>query len=131
MAEPERISLREHLEAIIAANDRRYEDRFTAASAAVTTAMTAAKEAVLKAESATERRFESVNEFRNTLADQQRTFIARSEVDVLRQAMTEKVDGLTKTVDRLMAQRQGAASGWGWAVGVVGFVALIYAFFKP
>lgn len=128
---PPDVTLREHIEAIIAANDRRYEERFIAANAAVTTAMTAAKEAVLKAEAATESRFAGVNEFRATLSDQQQRFIARSEVEVMRSAMTEKVDGLTKTVERLMAQRQGATTGWGYAVGVVGFVALIYTFFKP
>lgn len=47
--------------------------------------------AVLKAEDASEKRFESVNEFRAQLNDQATTFVTRRELE----AVSEKIDRLT------------------------------------
>ncbi len=59
--------------------DRQYSQRFDAQEKAVAAALAAAKEAVTKAEAAAEKRFDSVNEFRNTLKDQTATFLTRGE----------------------------------------------------
>lgn len=59
----------------------RNEQRFQAQEKAVIAAMLSADRAVAKAEAASEKRFESVNEFRGTLSDQVRLFIPRSVVD--------------------------------------------------
>lgn len=133
-----------HIQTLIAGNDKRYEQRFdasqkalevgfAAARAAVEASLAAQKEAinaalaaadraVSKAELATEKRFESVNEFRGTLDQQQRTLIPRSEVDVLIRGIDEKIAQLTKNYDAQQAERAGIKGGWGYAVGVVGFV---------
>lgn len=119
-----------------AAADRRYEQRFEAQEKAVQAAFAAQKEAinaalaaadraVTKAELATEKRFESVNEFRGTLDNQQRTLIPRSEVDVIARGITDKIIDLTKTIDRMQAERQGIKGGYGYAVGIVGLVLTI------
>lgn len=129
----------EHLRTLIAGNDKRYEQRFDASQKAlelglagqkaeITTALTAADRAVSKAELATEKRFESVNEFRGTLDQQQRTLIPRSEVDVLVRGLDEKIAQLTKQMDQLSAERLGIKGGWGYAVGAAGFVLLVATF---
>src|SRR4026207_456854 len=82
----------------------------------------AAERAVTEAELATEKRFESVNEFRGTLDNQQRTLIPRSEVTVLIEGVNEKIANLTKIVDAMQAERAGIKGGWGYAVGVVGLL---------
>ena len=56
------------------------EQRFRAQEQAVAFALQAAEKAVTKAELAAEKRFESVNEFRNQLKDQTGTFITRNEL---------------------------------------------------
>jgi hypothetical protein len=56
------------------------EQRFKAQEQAVAFALQAAEKAVTKAELAAEKRFESVNEFRNQLKDQTGTFITRNEL---------------------------------------------------
>lgn len=130
---------------LIAANDKRYEERFQASQRALdaallaqkeamTTALVAQQEAVLKAERATEKRFESVNEFRGTLDSQQRTLIPRSEVQEIRRALDIEIVNLTKILDELKVkesnrtfERRGVSGGWGYAVGVVGFVLAILA----
>ena len=119
-----------------AAADRRYEQRFEAQEKAVSAAFAAQKEAinaalaaadraVTKAETAVEKRLEGVNEFRQTLDDQQKTLITRSEVGEIRHALTEKLDRLTKTMDMLQAERQGLKGGWAAAVAVVMFVVTV------
>ena len=84
---------------------------------------------MVKAETASEKRFESVNEFRGTLDNQQRTLIPRSEVAVIVDGLNEKINQLTKQVDATatqVLQTQSAAAGvrggWGYAVGVVGLL---------
>jgi hypothetical protein len=137
----------DHVLSLLSANDKRYEQRFEASQKALDAALTAQKEAttsafaaqekainaalasaeraVLKAELATEKRFESVNEFRGTLDQQQRTLIPRSEVDVLVKGLEEKIAQITKQQDAQIAERQGIKGGWGYAVGIVGFVLTI------
>ncbi len=89
--------------------DLRYQQRFDAQQKALSDSSDAGKEmvnaalasadrAVTKAEVSAERRFESVNEFRATLADQAATFLPRSEADARFGAVGDKVgllDGMT------------------------------------
>lgn len=107
------------------ARRRAVEVAFAAQKESINAALAAADRAVLKAELATEKRFESVNEFRATLDQQQRTLIPRTEVNVLMGGVTEKIDGLIKQVDTLQAERLGIRGGWGYAIGVVGLIVLI------
>jgi len=120
-------------------SDLRYQQRydaslfairaaFAAQEKAISAALASADRAVTKAELATEKRFESVNEFRGTLDSQQRTLITRSEVAATFHAMNEKVARLQQQADNLTAERAGIKGGWGYAVGVVGFVLLIASF---
>lgn len=58
----------------------------------VALALAASDKAVTKAEIATEKRFESVNEFRAQLQDQTRTFMSRDEAHALLKSMQDKMD---------------------------------------
>jgi len=74
----------------------------TAAERAVATALLSAEKAVTKAESATEKRFEAVNEFRGQLTDQAATFMRRDEADTRIRALDDKYGIETKRIgDRL------------------------------
>jgi hypothetical protein len=60
--------------------------------------MAAADKAVTKAEVATEKRFDSVNEFRNAMKDQQNTFANRTETEFRLTAIDkslEKIGGVS------------------------------------
>ena len=96
--------------------------RDAAQKEAVAMAMSAADRAVLKAETAAEKRFESVNEFRNTLSDQQRNLIPRAEFDAMERAVTFRLDAIDKVLEAQRAERMGIKGGWGYAVGVAGLV---------
>lgn len=85
--------------------DERYQTQtkaldaaFKAAEQAVTVALANAEKATVKAENAADRRFDAVNEFRQTLTDQTATFPTRNEVST-------RFDGVTaeqaRTAQRL------------------------------
>lgn len=61
--------------------------------------MSAQKEAMLRAEIATDKRFESVNEFRNQLKDQAAAFISRTEVETRIAVVNEKLDGAINRIN--------------------------------
>jgi hypothetical protein len=71
-----------------------------AADRAVTAALISAEKAVSKAEDAAGKRFEAVNEFRQTLSDQTATFLTRGEYDASHKALTDLV---STYADRLTA----------------------------
>jgi hypothetical protein len=107
-----RVNLLDHIMAILherdrlnAERDRRIDAEFEAQKSAVTTAMTA-----------TERRFDSVNEFRQTLSDQAHAFATRDQLDALRAI----VGLLAARLDKLEGQRSGLGTGWSILVAVVG-----------
>jgi hypothetical protein len=102
---------------------REYVDvRFDAQEKAVSAALAAAKEAVTKAESASEKRFESINEFRGTLSDQARTLMPRAEAEGQFKVLNEKLDALSARLSARENQSQGLASGWAYVVGIVGIL---------
>jgi ribosomal protein L12E/L44/L45/RPP1/RPP2 len=115
-----------HLLALVNGLEQRTEDRFEASKDAVTAAIAAADRAVQKAESAAEKRFESVNEFRSTLADQQRNLMLRAEAVALVDSIKDKVSSLEKQLDQQRDERRGERTGmqnlWGYAVGVIGML---------
>lgn len=82
--------------------DRRYEDRFTATDEKTGLALTSSKEAVTKAEIATEKRFDSVNEFRNTLKDQAATLLSRGEAEARFKGQDEKLEGISRVQNMIM-----------------------------
>jgi hypothetical protein len=86
----------ESFRAIIDERDRRYEDRFTAMDEKTGLALTSSEKAVVKAETATEKRFDSVNEFRGSLKDQAATLISRVEVESKWKAYDDKIDDIKR-----------------------------------
>lgn len=91
-------TLKEHLEILIKERDLKMQQHFESLDRAVN-----------KAETATEKRFESVNEFRSQLADQSRTFIPRLEVEGLLKSMNDKISDLAKLIEKIDNQKSGAS----------------------
>lgn len=100
-------TLHSHILAQLNLRDKLYAERDQAQKVAMSTALAAAKEAVAKAESAAEKRFDSQNEFRGQLADQAQTFLPRAEGEVRIQRNSERLDEL---VER-MSQLEGRGAG--------------------
>lgn len=118
-------------------DDRRYEQRFkdsqtavdaavAAARMAVDAALSAAKEAVHKAELASEKRFDGVNEFRGTLADQQRMLIPRAEAELRMSAIERQLEELKTADSTRKGQRRGMDQLWGYLIGALGALAILW-----
>jgi hypothetical protein len=125
----ETIPVLDHLMALLAEKDLRDQQRFEAQSSAITAALLAAEKAVSKAETANERRFESVNEFRSTLSDQAATFIARTEFDAFRERYAEGHATLMARVDKAEGRTSGAGALWGYLAGAIGILVAIVSLF--
>lgn len=116
--------------------DRRYEQRYDAqqtalrdallsADKAVQAALISAERAVAKAETASEKRFDAVNEFRAQLADQATTFMSRVEVEARLGALTEKVDDLKQFRDTTQGRSTGTTLSIGWIISGLGALATV------
>jgi hypothetical protein len=107
-------TLKSHLTAIYDERDLRYQQRFDAQTKAVEAALLAAKEAVIKAELAMEKRFDGVNEFRETLSDQAAQFVTLAQ-------FTE----LKERVDRSEGRSSGLNAGWGILLGAAALIGTV------
>ena len=89
---------------------------------AVGLAQTAADRAMNKAEGATEKRFEGVNEFRARLADQQRMLMPRAEAEVFFKNMEIRLAALEKINFESNGSTVGLSTGWALAIAAIGFI---------
>lgn len=123
----ETVTLKEHIEAVLAAKELRDEQRYTALQTLMATELSAAEKAVHKSETSIERRFEAVNEFRATLSDQAAHFVTRSELEVLRQQWRESTETLAARLDKSEGRSMGITSGWGYLIGAVTLAGTVIA----
>ena len=74
---------------------------FKAAEQAVAVALANAEKATAKAETAADKRFDAVNEFRKALTDQTATFLPRAEYDTAQAAMSDRITAASDRVGAL------------------------------
>jgi len=109
--------------------DTRYEQRFKAMDEKTGLALTSSKEAVTKAEIATEKRFDSVNEFRKTLADQASGFMPRQEyvsnhqslvdkIEAIKESFNKEITGLRESRSQSEGRSSGFSASWGIAISI-------------
>ena len=115
----------EVLRTLIEANDKSYSQRFDSVVTATQAALAAADRAVNKAETASEKRFESINEFRATLADQQRTLMPRAEAELLMKSINDKIDALNLTTTTKLGRDTGTREGMAVVALISGLIATI------
>jgi len=116
-----------HLGEMFAAGLDRLQIQIDAAKTATDMALNAAERAVAKAETASEKRFDSVNEFRQTLADQQINLMPRLEATALFKSLGDKVDLLTTSRDKFIGRDNGISALWAALVGAAGIVLAVLA----
>jgi phage I-like protein len=109
---------------------REYVDvRFDAQQKAVEAALASADRAVVKAETASDKRFDSVNEFRKSLSDETATFLPRAEYLQSSKATDEKVQELTSRIAALENRSVTLSQVGGYLVGFFGFIAALISVF--
>lgn len=119
---------------LIESNDLRYSQRFQAQSEAlsaafsaqqnaVNAALSAADRAVSKAELASEKRFESVNEFRQSLNDQSRLLMPRAEAEERLRSLKELIDRVSDHIRDLDGRRLGSKDTLAIIISIFGLLA--------
>lgn len=106
----------QHLAVLADERDLRYQQRFDAQTTAINAAMAAAEKAVTKAEVAAERRFELLNELRQGVA-------TRQEVE----ALEKLILALQTEVSERRGKGLGLKDGWGYIVGAIGIIGVLFA----
>jgi len=79
----------------------------------------AQQEAIRKAETAAERRLDSVNEFRAQLADQTASFVTRAEYSARSEALFARIDNVEKQLDQTSGRTAGVRLSAGTLIGAV------------
>jgi hypothetical protein len=138
------VPLREYVEGLVSALRAEVEKGNESIRREVKTALEATDKATVKSETASEKRFESVNEFRKSLTDQTNTFIPRVEAEQRIKAVSDKVDGQGQRIDKIEGNREGGdraehrmGDGWrmmalfiGGLVGVAGLASMVVSALK-
>lgn len=123
-----------YLEASIKSLREAFSQQIAFQKEATEKALASADKAVLKAEDAAEKRFQSVNEFRATLADQQADLATKTEVNLRVAALEARINGVVEDAREIKGRSYGYSSGWGYLVGAIGVVgaavAIIVEFVK-
>lgn len=89
-----------------------------------------ADKALQKAELASEKRFESVNEFRSSLNDYVKTLVTKTEFDIHTKNHNNRIEKIEKEIFLAMGQRQGLGAGWAILIGLFGIVGIIFGLMK-
>lgn len=93
-ANSSQVSLKEYIDTRLHADQEMRDARLEALEKQIQVSLKSQETAILKAEAATEKRFESVNEFRATLTDQAATFASRASFESLEASLLAKIDAL-------------------------------------
>lgn len=80
------------------------------------------EKATVKTDLAAEKRFESVNEFRGQLRDQQNTFVTKTEINIRFDNIEKKVDYLEKCLNSSEGKNSGISLVWGIIIVVISFI---------
>lgn len=99
------------LEKMLDEREERTKERFAAMDRSVCAALASSDKAISKAETATEKRFDGVNEFRDTLRDQAATLLSRSEYLIQHKALearfTQIEDKVSTIENRTIGKKEG------------------------
>ena len=94
--------------------DVRYTQRSLAQDTAVAAALATSKEAVSKAEIATEKRLEALNELRAMAESQGRDFARTAEMKLLFANIDTRIDGISKLQQGQISHSGGIREALGW-----------------
>ena len=114
------ISLHKHLRVVIDERDARYQQRFDAQEQATRAALVATKEAINKAEAATNARLALLNEFRAQAEQQAKSYPRAETVDARFDALEKDYAGLVARIERREGRSKGLDAGWGYLTGALG-----------
>lgn len=133
-------ALREHLMAIIEANDARYEQRFTDLIRSIDVAQREAERAISKAEDSNKTHFQILNNYKELSQERERVFVPRPEYELAHASLEKRMDEamdqmrgrievVAKCMNRTTGESSGAKQGWAMAVAVIAALTALVSMF--
>jgi hypothetical protein len=117
--------------AFLEERDRRYKEKFEAMEGSIRASALGTDKALEIARMSVEKRFDSVNEFRQALTEQTATFLRRSEYIIEHKSLTEKIELLMRKVEAAEGKGAGLSSGWAYLVSAIALAGTVVgAFFS-
>jgi len=107
-------SLKEYFDLAIANLEEKIEQKFCSV-----------KESVNKAESAHDRRLDSMNEFREQLRDQQQTFVEKSTYMSDLKNLNEKINDLKDKLQKIENIKEGGNLVWAYVASAISLIIAI------
>jgi hypothetical protein len=107
--------------------DLRYTERAKSQDTAVATAMASAEKAILKAETATEKRLEGLNELKGMAENQAATFARKAEVELAQTAQDKRIDELTRQFEARQSHSMGIGTAFAYFVGACGVLLAVFS----
>jgi len=100
--------------------EARNVERFASQKEGVNIAMVASEKAVTKSETAYDKRFEGVNEFREALSDLTSKMLLRTEASALLSGLQEKLEGISAWKEKMEGRGGGFKDSVNWLVMAIG-----------
>ena len=120
----------EAIKELMDAKEKRDVERHNSQKEMTALALTSAKEATVKAEVSITERLEAHNNIRVTMEAREKKFAEKELVESKMESVIRRVENLEKTEDRKVATGQGKAHLWGYIVGVIGVLAMLWGMFN-
>jgi hypothetical protein len=118
-------ALKEHYDTVIENQDNHYNTLLEERAERTNQKFDAIQMAVTKAENATEKRFEGVNEFRAQLGDQSRTLMPRVETEVLIKNINERISDLSRKMEKNENLKSGGNAMIAYVIAGISFLITI------
>jgi hypothetical protein len=93
--------------------------RFDDAEKALSVSLVSSKDAVAKAEIATEKRFDTLNGYRAIMADQAARLMPRAEIEQRTAGLNDRLDRITHRMDLQEGKETGSQNSWAYLLGAV------------
>lgn len=120
-------TFKEYVDAALADHEAKDVLRHEAADKALSAALSSAQAAVGKAEVSTDKRFETYNRFRETMADQAREYLPRPEYDVQHRALTDRIMALEASQTKMSSRESGFQAGWSMFIAAAAVLTSVVA----
>ncbi len=128
--------VRDHVTALIGANDKRYEDKFAASDKAVLSALAsqekavnaalaASEKAVLVAENNAEKWRANANEWRGAMGDRERNFAQKSDLEALK----ERIDRTEGRSSGIRERSGDSRATWAIVIAMAATLVQLVIFF--
>lgn len=121
-------SLREHLVGLIELKEEITDAKLSEIRTLMEAIRRSTDQALTKSELASEKRFEGINEFRQAMLDQQRTYMPRQEAELVFTELRRTVAGIQRCDDQGTSRKSGMKEGLAIVIAVTAGVISIVGF---